>query len=306
MAALAVPVGATVFFPDVFGENDILLWLCALIPAFLLAYYRGWQGASVALAGGMAVLSVTQAAVTGFGREIDNWPLLLGVIAAYIGISLGIGVVSEVLHRERARAERLSLTDPLTELPNRRFAEIFLDSAFSRADRGDPITVVLFNLDRLKAYNAEHGRSAGDAAIRTFGRLVHGTTRRAECCARYDGGEFISVLHTGEVSGALAYVERVRWVLRSDRTLPPEITASIGVATYRVGIESANELVVQADRALMAAKAAGGDCVRVAREVEPLLGSGAYEAPEPEAPQPKTSEREVAGQTMESGLGIID
>ena len=86
--ALVVPVVGALFVPEALGEYGALLWLAAVVPAFLLAYYRGWRGAATALAVGMATLSVTQVVVLLQGRELPS--LLLGVVVGYIGIALGI------------------------------------------------------------------------------------------------------------------------------------------------------------------------------------------------------------------------
>src|SRR4051812_43475471 len=67
VAALLVPVAGALLCPDSLGSYGPLLWLVALVPAFLLAYYRGWRGVATALAGGMAVLSLTQAAASWLG-----------------------------------------------------------------------------------------------------------------------------------------------------------------------------------------------------------------------------------------------
>ncbi|MDP3774242.1 MAG: ATP-binding protein [Gemmatimonadales bacterium] len=74
-----------------------MLWLLALVPAFLLAYYRGWRGVSLAFGAGMAVLVITQLGATLTDRPPADSPLLLLVIAAYVGITLGIGWLTEML-----------------------------------------------------------------------------------------------------------------------------------------------------------------------------------------------------------------
>lgn len=117
LGALAVPVIAALFFPDVLGEYRAMLWLLALVPAFLLAYYRGWRGVSVAFVVGMAVLAATQVVSSIVGREVQDWPLLFWVVAAYVGIVLGIGwlaaVVRDVSERLREQEERRQLEKAL-------------------------------------------------------------------------------------------------------------------------------------------------------------------------------------------------
>jgi len=106
IAALAVPVAVTLLFPEALGQYDPLLWLLALVPAFLLAYYRGWRGVATSLAGGMAVLSLSQATIALTGAGVQFNPLLLAVVAIYVAVSLGIGWLTELLHRERALAQQ--------------------------------------------------------------------------------------------------------------------------------------------------------------------------------------------------------
>lgn len=264
VGALLVPVLAEFCAADLAGEYQVLLWLLALIPSFLLAYYRGWLGAATALAAGMAVLSLTQAGIIWAGGSVQNGPLLLIVVVLYGAIALGNGWVSELLHRQRAHAERMALTDELTQLPNRRFAQLFLEKEFAAAERGRPLTVVLFDLDHFKAYNDRHGHAAGDAALVAFGALLGGKTRKMDFSARYGGEEFLTVLSSCTPEGALAFVERVRTALDDVASPVGPITVSVGVAGFRPGMTSPAELLAAADRALYAAKAAGRDCVRVA------------------------------------------
>jgi len=82
-------VAGALLFPDGLAEYGALLWLLALVPAFLLAYYRGWRGAATALAAGMATLSLTEVAAAWTGHALPD--LLVGVVAAYVTITLGIG-----------------------------------------------------------------------------------------------------------------------------------------------------------------------------------------------------------------------
>ena len=77
-AALGVPMVAALGAPEALGEYAALLWLLALIPAFLLAYHRGWKGAATALALGMVSLSVTHVLATVMNLDLPD--LLLGVL----------------------------------------------------------------------------------------------------------------------------------------------------------------------------------------------------------------------------------
>ena len=258
-SALLVPVIATFWFPETAGEYEPLLWLLALVPAFLLAYYRGWNGVAVAMLVGMVVLSVVQILVIALDIR-TNWVLLLSVVAAYISIGLSIGLVSELLHQERARAERLALQDDLTAVPNRRLADLFLDKEFAAAQRGRALTVVLFDIDQFKEYNDRNGHAVGDDALRAFVEVLAARTRRMDLSARYGGEEFITVLSGATAEPALRFAESIRQGLGELSGIPP-FTVSAGVAEYNDGMDSIRDLVDAADRALYRAKSQGRDRV---------------------------------------------
>lgn len=260
--ALVVPVGATFWFPESTDQYELLLWLLALIPAFLLAYYRGWNGVAIAMLVGMATLSFVQVLVILLDLRTD-WVFLIAVVVAYISIGMTIGLVSELLHQERASAERLALMDELTEIPNRRLANLILDKEFAAARRGRPVTVVLFDLDGFKAFNDRHGHAAGDEALRTFVAVLQSRTRRMDLTARYGGEEFVAILSGGEREGGRRFAEAVREELAAVAG-PRRFTVSAGVAEYEEGMESAAELIAEADRAMYRAKEAGRDRVWVA------------------------------------------
>jgi diguanylate cyclase (GGDEF)-like protein len=269
LASLIVPVAVVLAFPGwAQDEQGMLIWLTGLVPAFLLAYYRGLRGVAVALAGAMAILSLTQAGVILLGKTAPNWYLLLGVVATYIGICIGLAVFAEILHRERRAAETLALVDALTGLPNRRHAEVTLDAQFAAAGRGRPLAVILFDLDHFKQLNDRHGHDVGDAAIRAFADILKGSTRRMDLSARFGGEEFISILGDCEVAPAVRFAQRVRTQLESRRFPWGQLTVSVGVAGYEQGMGSYEVLVASADRALYAAKQAGRNRVNL---IEPSV-----------------------------------
>jgi len=147
------------------------------VPAFLLSYHSGWKGAATALAAGMALLTLAQIVTIMGGNRVENWPMLLSIVTAYITISLGIGFLSEQLHQQRTIAERLAHTDELTGAPNRRFADIFIEKEFAAAQRGRSLTIVLFDLDHFKAHNDRYGHPAADETLRAFAEILLARTR---------------------------------------------------------------------------------------------------------------------------------
>jgi diguanylate cyclase (GGDEF)-like protein len=242
----------------------MLIWLTALIPAFLLSYYRGLRGVAVALAGGMAVITATQLSVVLFEIAEPNWVLLGAIVATYLGVSVGIAVLAELLLRERRAAEALALVDRMTGLPNRRHLEDSLEREFAAAERGRTLSVVLFDLDHFKQVNDRHGHLAGDHAIKAFAKILSSNTRRENLSGRFGGEEFVSLLRDTEPETALVFVQRVLGQLR-DWPLPwGRLTASAGIAHYQKGMGSYEILLGEADRALYRAKHGGRDMVCVA------------------------------------------
>ncbi len=279
-SALAVPVFSSTVFPEITRDHETLLWLLALVPAFLLAYYRGWRGVAVAMAAGMAVLTFTNLYLLVTDQSIGSWPLLLGVVGSYIGIGIGLGIVSELLHRERERVRMLALYDSLTGAPNRRYADLILERSFGAAQRGMPLVVVLFDVDKFKEYNDRYGHLEGDEALKVFTRVLLQTTRKMNLSARYGGEEFFSIVNDSTVEGALVFVDRVREELAKQRLNAGAITVCTGLAAYDPSMVDPENLVVAADKALYMAKAEGPDTVKVYsrdREEgeEPRAASGA-------------------------------
>ena len=263
VAALAVPFAASQWAVD--ASATPLVWLVALVPAFLLAYYRGWGGVATALAAAMATLASSNVVLILRGITLDEL-LLFGVISLYIAICLGVGWLSEALHRTRARAEQEALTDELTMLPNRRRVRSFVERQLE-SPRRNMVAVVLFDLDGFKTYNDRYGHPAGDVMLCTFAEVLSRHIPGGCMPARYGGEEFLAVLVDHDARSAMAFAERVRMALRAAQVVDRPVTVSAGVATGTVGVASTNDLIVAADRALYRAKQEGRDRVCSASEM---------------------------------------
>lgn len=286
LATLLVPVGGSLLIPDQLGEAGALLWLLALVPAFLLAYYRGWRGAATALAAGMATLSLTQVVASLLELEIPD--TLLGIVVAYIVITLAIGWLAEILLRDKATMEGMAFTDGLTQLPNRRHARVFLENEFAAAQRGRLLCVVLFDLDNFKGYNDRYGHKSGDEALEAFSEVLRKTTRRMNLSARFGGEEFLTVLAGSDAEGGVAFAERVRATLWALKLGAGPLTVSAGVAAHHPSMGTPDELLAAADHALYRAKREGRNTVRLFGETpldtppraEPWVGADSTDAGE--------------------------
>lgn len=171
-----------------------------------------------------------------------------------LSFQAAIAVSNARLH-EQLRA--LSLTDPLTEMPNRRHLAMFLEKEFAAARRGRKLSVLIFDLDRFKNYNDRKGHQAGDNVLRAFARVLVSQTRAMNLAARYGGDEFITILADTDRRGALAHGERIMAAVERDALLSNAgITASVGVATYETEMATFEDLIRAADRDLYTRKGA--------------------------------------------------
>ena len=257
VAALAVPFVASQWAAE--AAATPLVWLVALIPAFLLAYYRAWRGVATALAGAMATLALSNVVLMMRGAAINEL-ILLSVVTVYITACLGAGWLSDALHRARARAELVALTDELTGLTNRRGIRMFLEE-YLRVTTNRNLTVVLFDLDNFKRYNDEHGHPAGDVILSTFAAVLGYHVPDVGMAGRYGGEEFLVVLPDLDEVAGIAFAERVRAGLHAAQDTPKPLTVCAGVCGVVVGVNTGNDLIVAADRALYRAKHTGRDRV---------------------------------------------
>ena len=156
-----------------------------------------------------------------------------------------------------AEVDRLARHDRLTGLSNRLEFDEALDREFSRAQRtGDPLSLVLVDVDHFKDVNDTHGHQVGDEVLRSIGTSLAGLVRREDVAARYGGEEFVVLLPGIETAGAAVFAERVRVGLAEQVDIV-RITVSAGVAGYPDHAQSLAELVGRSDAALYDAKRAG-------------------------------------------------
>ena len=170
----------------------------------------------------------------------------------------------EELDEKMEELRRSASLDPLTEALNRRSIERELMAETRRADRyGNPLTVILCDIDRFKSINDRYGHQEGDCALRAFSRIVRGCLRTGDHFGRWGGEEFLVVAPVDGPGGA-ALAEKLRLELETvTRATPVPFTASFGVAVYVPG-EPPETLVQRADEAMYRAKESGRNRVEVA------------------------------------------
>jgi two-component system cell cycle response regulator len=179
----------------------------------------------------------------------------------------GVAIENVLLHEE---AQRLSLTDGLTGVWNRRFVQMQFRQMMASALRFQrPFSVLMLDLDNFKVVNDTYGHQRGDAVLVEFSQRVSRVLREIDTFGRYGGEEFICLLAETAEAGALATAEKVLDVIRADPfgaagERPVRLTVSIGVASYPQHGDSFRSLLRSADQALYRAKQDGRNCARVA------------------------------------------
>jgi len=171
------------------------------------------------------------------------------------------------------RMSRLAQQDGLTGIANRRTLDEAVPVEFARARRsGQPLTLIMLDIDHFKRYNDKRGHAAGDALLRGAAQAWAKQLRPTDLIARYGGEEFTLVLPACNEDQAAQLVDRLRPLM------PDRQTFSAGVAAWD-GEETTNELVQRADRALLQAKKRGRNRTTIAgRELQatlPLENAGA-------------------------------
>ncbi|MCK4585509.1 GAF domain-containing protein [candidate division WOR-3 bacterium] len=190
----------------------------------------------------------------------SEWEIkLLSIIAAQIANA----IEKSRLYEE---TKMLSLTDPLTELPNRRHFDIMIDTELRRSERYNrPLSLLLIDLDNFKSYNDRNGHLEGDKVLAEYAKFMKLSIRDIDFICRFGGDEFVVVLPETDESFAKAVAERIRKRVYNARE-KLGITLSIGVASYPLDGEDKISLVMASDRACYIAKEEGGNCVRDLRD----------------------------------------
>jgi diguanylate cyclase (GGDEF)-like protein len=172
------------------------------------------------------------------------------------------------LREGRRELERLSVTDTLTSLSNRRHLMGALDLEIQRSARHErPCAVLMVDVDHFKKYNDTYGHLAGDEVLSRVGKLLRETLRTVDHAARYGGEEFAVVLPETGLEAGVEVAERIRARLAqvtfqvAGESAGVTVTLSIGVATFPANGKTSEALLAAADAALYQAKKKGRDCV---------------------------------------------
>lgn len=176
-------------------------------------------------------------------------------------------------HRKAETYQMMSLTDPITGLPNRRFLEERLFEEVERSKRYDtPLSFLLIDIDNFKQYNDVYGHTNADTVLVKVAQILRRSVRTIDMPARFAGDEFCLVLPETDIYAAGRIAERVRRTVSETEFLSESgaamdnATLSIGVSSFSPSRQSPLAIIETADRALYKAKTLGRNQVVVYEE----------------------------------------
>ncbi|MEN2507125.1 diguanylate cyclase [Stutzerimonas stutzeri] len=245
-----------------------------IVCSFFFLGITFWR--ALASASAIVLIDVLMAALILSSDEMRvHW-----ISVSYYLLLLAIGAISRYVHEYSQREQFLvrqllgwvAQHDSLTGLANRRSFDAALRQTLLQARRdGQPLALLLLDLDNFKAYNDSLGHPAGDALIRVFAEVLGRFSRRPmDLAARVGGEEFALLLLDCDAQAAQAIAGQILAAL-AERAVPHPasprsayVTTSIGIAMWRSG-QNAEQLYQAADAALYEAKQAGKNCYLLAR-----------------------------------------
>jgi diguanylate cyclase (GGDEF)-like protein len=174
-------------------------------------------------------------------------------LLALFGLQLAAVIHRVILHQE---VQRMTLTDDLTTLYNRRHFDRNLKGEIDRARRyGHKISVVVLDIDNFKSIEERAGGPAAKLVLSDMGKLLKKFARNTDCVARYSEEEFAILLPHTDAREAQLAASRLRGVVEA-HLFPrrKKLTVSVGVATYPADAEDPMTLLVRADQALYQAR----------------------------------------------------
>jgi diguanylate cyclase (GGDEF)-like protein len=252
------------------GLLSLLLGLLVVAPitrfsVVTRAISRGDLSARVELEGSVLELEMMGESFNEMARQIQGQTQLLE--QQVLERTSELQGVNQELEEAVAQLQQQARTDGLTGLLNHRSFQEALGREIERSARyGQPLALMMIDVDHFKSYNDTHGHPAGDEVLKTLAGLFLGSLRSTDRVARYGGEEFAVLVINSDMESATRVgtkiIEAVRsQAFRGEAQSQPsgQVTISVGVACYPSHAQDGASLLEAADQALYAAKNAGRD-----------------------------------------------
>jgi diguanylate cyclase (GGDEF)-like protein len=236
---------AAIVYVDFLLGRGANLFILQIIPVVLATWKLGRAvGVAFAIAGPLLTLPTELTWAAGIGVYTLVFNELLR-IAVFVMIAIGLAQI-RIQGEELAR---LSMTDPLTALGNRRaFIKRGVETVARARRTPQPITLIFIDLDNFKQVNDRHGHDTGDTVLQTVANAIRGALRDTDHAARLGGDEFAIILYNAGAAGARHVAEKIRErIALALAQTELGVTASIGVATFNQPPENFDAALSAAD-----------------------------------------------------------
>ncbi len=222
-----------------------------------------------------------------------GWQAVLALETFLYAIGTAFIVLLMVKDHHVHYYRKVATTDHLTGLLNRgAFLAAANDMYARQGAQGEPVTLLMLDLDKFKSNNDRFGHGVGDSALRVFAKVASSSVRATDIVGRLGGEEFAAIIPEG-TDGALLVAERLRLAFQAAGVTIDShdigATVSIGVATSYRAVPDLDALLLRADAALYAAKNGGRNRFQVADD----------------EPGAETARRRLAERVGDAGLGVI-
>jgi two-component system cell cycle response regulator len=249
------------------GKPDLVLLdvMMPLVDGYKLTqiFKRERQLVPVILLSALGDMESRRRALLAGADEFLTKPIDAFELEMRLSSMLRIKRLADELESANRRLVALATLDSLTRMPNRRMLDERLAAEVARAKRyKKDLACLLMDIDRFKAINDTWGHPVGDKVLMSVGATIQANIRSSDLGGRFGGEEFMVVAPELRREDAIILGERLRTAIASrsgQHTDIPNVTVSVGIATFACGTESVEELVARADASLYEAKRTGRD-----------------------------------------------
>jgi diguanylate cyclase (GGDEF)-like protein len=199
-----------------------------------------------------------------------RWPMVLAFESIIYTVGTAFIVLMMVKDNHVSYYRKVATTDGLTGLLNRgAFLEAAPQMQVTQGLRGEPVTLIMFDLDHFKSVNDRFGHATGDSVLKVFAQTALASVRATDLVARFGGEEFVAIVPES-MEGACTVAERLRAAYELAGLVVDDIavgsTVSMGLATSYQAVPNIDALLLRADEALYFAKREGRNRFRCAPE----------------------------------------
>ena len=262
MAGDVLMVAVTMF--EFASDPADLGWGFLMLVGPAAAVLYGWRG--LLWFGPLMIVALFVSSLAGDQLAVPNGAVgFLHKALEVVGITVIVAFLADRNERQRStlesvnqQLEELTLSDPLTGIPNRRLFESRWELEQERSKRSHlPVAVVVADIDHFKLINDKHGHPAGDSVLRSVAIALRSRARNIDLVARIGGEEFAFVLPNTDDAGAMVFGESVRQVVSALDFNGLHVACTISVGFASSASAPLSDLLVGADRALYRAKTTG-------------------------------------------------